>query len=85
MTESLHCSPKTIITLLISYIPIQNKKWGFFFVCFLKNLPFNTGDTGSIPGWGVKIPHAMGRLSLHITRKTQCSQNFKKEIKFKNR
>ena len=24
MTESLHCSPKTITTLLIGYIPIQN-------------------------------------------------------------
>ena len=26
MTESLHCSPKTITTLLISYTPIKNKK-----------------------------------------------------------
>ena len=24
--ESLHCSPETITTLLISYIPMQNKK-----------------------------------------------------------
>ena len=27
MAESLRCSPKTIKTLLISYIPIQNKKF----------------------------------------------------------
>ena len=26
MAESLHCSPGTITTLLIGYIPIQNKK-----------------------------------------------------------
>ena len=29
----------------------------------LKNLPSNVGDTGSISGWGTKIPHALGRLS----------------------
>ena len=29
MAESLRCPPETITTLLISYIPIQNKK--FFF------------------------------------------------------
>ena len=27
MAESLCCSPETITTLLISYIPIQNKKF----------------------------------------------------------
>ena len=27
MAESLRCSPETIITLLIGYIPIQNKKF----------------------------------------------------------
>ena len=27
MAESLHCSPETITTLLISYTPIQNKKF----------------------------------------------------------
>ena len=27
MAESLHCSPETIITLLISYTPKQNKKF----------------------------------------------------------
>ena len=26
----------------------------------VKNLPFNAGDTGSGPGQGSKIPHAMG-------------------------
>ena len=30
----------------------------------VKNLSCNAGDTGSIPGWGTKIPHAAGQLSL---------------------
>ena len=35
----------------------------------VKNLPCNTGDAGSIPGRGSKIPHAMRQLSLRaITR-----------------
>ena len=31
------------------------------FLCgpVVKNLPCNTGDSGLIPGWGMKIPHAM--------------------------
>ena len=27
----------------------------------------NAGDTGSIPGWGTKIPHATVQLILHAT------------------
>ena len=30
----------------------------------VKNPPAHTGDTGSIPGLGTKIPHAAGQLSL---------------------
>ena len=26
----------------------------------IKKLPFNAEDTGSIPGWGTKIPQATG-------------------------
>ena len=33
----------------------------------VKNLPSNAGDTGSIPGRGTKIPHAMGQLSPRVT------------------
>ena len=35
----------------------------------VKNLPSNAGDAGSIPGWGTKIPHAAGQLSLCSTVK----------------
>ena len=31
----------------------------------VKNLSFNAGDMGLMPGWGTKIPHALGQLSLH--------------------
>ena len=30
----------------------------------VKNPPSNAGDAGLIPGWGTKIPHVSGRLSL---------------------
>ena len=33
----------------------------------VKNLPSNAGDAGLIPGWGTKIPHAMGQLSSRAT------------------
>ena len=29
--------------------------------------PSKAGETGSIPGWGTKIPHASGQLSPHPT------------------
>ena len=29
----------------------------------VKNLPYNAGDTGSLPDQGTKIPHAAGQLS----------------------
>ena len=32
----------------------------------VKNLSCNTGDAGSIPGWGTKIPHAVGQLSPRL-------------------
>ena len=33
----------------------------------VKNQPANAGDTGSIPSWGTKIPHAVEQLSLCTT------------------
>ena len=40
-------------------------KTGDFPSCpVVKNPPSNAGDTGLIPGWGTKIPHASGQLSL---------------------
>ena len=33
----------------------------------VKNLPCNARDTGSIPGWGMKIPHSVEQLSPAAT------------------
>ena len=33
----------------------------------VKNPHYNAGDRGSIPGWGTKIPYAMGQPSLSAT------------------
>ena len=38
----------------------------------VKNLPPNAGDISSIAGWGMEIPHALGQLSLHVTRESLC-------------
>ena len=37
--------------------------WDFPGGTVVKNPSFNAGDTGSIPGQGTKIPHAVGQLS----------------------
>ena len=47
----------------------------------VKNLPFNAGDMGSIPGQKTKIPDASGQLSLRTSAKTQCSKKKKKIVK----
>ena len=49
VAETLHYLPETITTLLIGYTPIKNKKLK------KRDLPPNTGDAGSIFGWGTKI------------------------------
>ena len=36
----------------------------------VKNPPSNAGDVGLIPGWGTKIPHAMGKLSSQLEKPT---------------
>ena len=53
----------------------QVKLWRYFpGGSVVENLPSNAGDTGSIPDQGTKIPHAMGKLSLHAaTTEPACS------------
>ena len=43
MAGPLHCSSETIITLLIGYTPIQNKK-SKIYICCLQNSQFNSKD-----------------------------------------
>ena len=40
----------------------------------VKNLPCNSEDAGSIPGWGTKIPHALEQLSSR-TRTTESTHH----------
>ena len=42
----------------------KQQTWGFPGGPGVKNLPWNAGDLGSIPGWGTRIPHAEEHLSL---------------------
>ena len=41
--------------------------WDFPGGPVVKNLPYNAGDAGFIPGQGTKIPHVAGQLSPHAT------------------
>ena len=41
----------------------------------VKNLPFNAGNTGSIPGLGTKIPHASETLTLSATNRDPAHHN----------
>ena len=36
------------------------KIWDFLGGPVVKNLSSNAGDVGSIPGWGTKVPNALG-------------------------
>ena len=42
----------------------------------VKNLPSNARDTGSIPGRGNKIPHAVGQLSPCTATREPTSHNY---------
>ena len=43
----------------------------------VKNLPSNAEDASSIPGWGAKIPYAMGQLSAcTATREEPACHNY---------
>ena len=76
-----------------SLFSFEKEPWDFPGGLVVKSPSSNAGDSGSIPGWGIKISHAVGQLSLHATTmqpvrsgahaatKTQCNQNFKNNIK----
>ena len=42
----------------------------------VKNPLSYEGDVGSIPGWGTKIPHAVGQLSPHTTTTEPSHHNY---------
>ena len=47
----------------------------FFFGPLFKNPLSNAEDEYLIPGWGTKIPHTLGQLSLHASTKESSSCN----------
>ena len=49
----------------------------------VKNLPVNAEDTGSIPGWGAKILHAVGQLErpAHCNKKPMCGNEHQAQPK----
>ena len=45
----------------------RNGNWDFPGGPAVKNPPFSSGEVGSIPGWGTKVPHTAGS-DLHFRR-----------------
>ena len=45
----------------------MNLSWDFLSDLMVKNLPYNSEDTGLIPGRGSKIPHITEQLNLCVT------------------
>ena len=54
--------------------------WDFPGGPVVKNLSFNAGDVGLIPGWGTKIPNALGQLSLCATSREQPSHHIEDRV-----
>jgi len=46
-----------------------------------KTSPSNAGDTGSIPGWGAKIPHASQPIKSKHKKQKQYCHKFNKDLK----
>ena len=67
LTYTMASVPALLFTIIYCSFNLKKKKtdWEFPSGPVVKNLPFNAGDTGLIPGQGTKIPHAAGQLSLH--------------------
>ena len=51
----------------------------------VKNLPFDAGDVGSIPGQGAKIVHASGKLSPLHKRSPRTSLKTQPKLKKKKK
>ena len=47
----------------------------------VKTSPSNAGDAGSIPGWGVKIPRALGSKKKQTIKQKLYCKKFTKDFK----
>ena len=80
MTESLHCSPESTITLLISHIPIQNKKFKILEKKIRKSTStspslFLPSCTSTMPAVSTRLVF-MCRSSSPMQRTSHCSIRF---------
>ena len=65
LTYTMASVPALLFTIIYCSFNLKKKKtdWEFPSGPVVKNLPFNAGGMGSIPGWGMKIQHAARQLS----------------------
>ena len=70
--SSLNLSPVQDIEELVKKksLSVTKKLWELPGGPVVGNPPSNAGDVGLIPGWGTKIPHALGQLSPQATVKS---------------
>ena len=59
---------------MVKFTLKKSKHWNFPGGPVVKNQPSNAGDEGSVPGWGNKIPHALGQLGPRVATKTRHNQ-----------
>jgi hypothetical protein len=65
----------TILHPWPEFLGLRKKKEDFPDSPVVKTSPPNAGDASLIPGWGTKIPHTAGQLSLNAaTNMPQQSQ-----------
>ena len=57
--------------------------WELHWWSTVKNLPFNAGDRGLIPGAGTKAPHVLGQLSPYSSEEPTCHNSDPKKTKLK--
>ena len=70
LTYTMASVPDLLFTII--YCSFNLKKttdWEFPSGPVVKNLPFNAGNTGSIPGLETKIPHAPEKLTSSATNR----------------
>ena len=60
-------SPKHLDFMSPKDLPFKNLFRDFLHGSVVKNLPYNAGDSGSIPGGGTKITCAAGQLRSTAT------------------
>ena len=78
---SQHQSVRRKISQSLNSLAFKTSGLGtFLMVQWLRPMPSNAGDVGSIPGQGTKIPHA-SRPKIQNIRQKQYRNKFDKDFK----